>query len=141
MLLLCPGKRSKDGKRVVRRFERCGSFECATADAADDAVRQIQAVLRQLCHIGRAKAILAIVNPKAGKGKGTSVWQPVGHALHCAGCRVQVEQTDHQQHAIELSATADLSQVGCIAVVGGDGTFHEVVQVRHRHNCKCVCSA
>ena len=139
-LLLCPCKRSKDGKKSVRRFRTEGPFACETADAADNAVSQIRDAQAAQGTIQRDALILAIVNAKAGKGKGVAVWKQVEHALRCAGCKIQTEYTQHHQHAIGLVASADLLQVGCIAIVGGDGSFHEVVQVRMPEWLHCkVC--
>ena len=54
----------------------------------------------------------------------------VASLLKAAGYAVQQEVTRHAHHATQIAASLDLAQIGCIAIVGGDGTFHEVLQVR-----------
>lgn len=56
----------------------------------------------------------------------------MGSILKAAGYIVQQETTRHAHHATQIAAALDLAAIGCIAVVGGDGTFHEVLQVWHK---------
>ena len=74
------------------------------------------------------KRVLLIVNPYGGGGRNraryTDVVAPLLAAHHVD---VTPAYTTHGGHARELAATSDLSQYSAIAVMGGDGTMHEVV--------------
>lgn len=163
-IVSCPAKVTKDG-HTARRVEVSGPFLCTEAAQAERAVEQVRAaVSRHGAGLPRSKTVLAVVNPKAGKGKcgpapaapliilgtractmqggrcardwtavtcrGARVWDEIASVLAAAPTTARVHMTEHAGHAIELAAAADLADVSCIAIVGGDGSFHEVVQVR-----------
>lgn len=48
-------------------------------------------------------------------------------AMQSSTCAVHVERTTHAGHARDMAAQMDLSTYDVIISVGGDGTFHEVV--------------
>lgn len=69
-------------------------------------------------------SIVAIVNPKAGKGRTAQVWAQV--QTHLAKS-VETLTTSSPGHAIELTADALRRGARTIIAVGGDGTINEVV--------------
>jgi hypothetical protein len=54
--------------------------------------------------------------------------------LRAAGRTVSLQNTTHSGHAKELAACLDVEGTACIVAVGGDGTFHEILQVCS-HSC------
>jgi Diacylglycerol kinase catalytic domain len=73
--------------------------------------------------------------------RASQVCQEVEAILASAGQACQVEATTHAQHATQLAGALDVTTIGCIAAIGGDGTFHEIVQVRASTVELCVAHA
>lgn len=76
--------------------------------------------------------VLVIVNPFAGRGVGTRLARTVlGPLLRDAGIDAVFRYTDRPGHASDLAAEAAASPasspVAAVISIGGDGTFHEVV--------------
>ena len=69
-------------------------------------------------------AIIAIVNPAAGRGKSLEAWTKVRAHLKCA---VDTLQTEGPGHATHLATQALKQGADTIVAVGGDGTINEVV--------------
>ncbi len=69
-----------------------------------------------------------IVNPKSRSGRGGMIWNLVEPELKKRRIDYQVFYTQHERHAMEITAeiTAD-GQGHTLVVVGGDGTVNEVV--------------
>ncbi len=67
---------------------------------------------------------VAILNPRAGRGKSAETWRRVWKHL---GEPVETLDTRGQGHAIDLAASAIKSGAKKIIAVGGDGTINEVV--------------
>lgn len=70
---------------------------------------------------------LAIVNPAGGLHRGGHAAKQLRQALQEAGISLDVQMTEHPQHAEQLARTLDLQPYDCLCVVGGDGTVHDVV--------------
>ena len=72
-----------------------------------------------------------IINPRAGKGKAVKVWKEVEQVFHASGWTAAVHVTDYASDLIR-----DLDDCDGIVAVGGDGTFHNVVNILMRSTCK-----
>jgi len=70
---------------------------------------------------------MVIVNPNAGKGKGSKDWKRIAGLLARYGVRHSTFFTKARRHAIELTCNAIASGYRKFIVVGGDGTMNEVV--------------
>jgi len=68
-----------------------------------------------------------IVNPAAGGGRGLDDFPQISKLLRDAHLHCEPVFTEHKFHATELTVTAVKAGYRRIAVVGGDGTLHEVV--------------
>lgn len=68
-----------------------------------------------------------IINPISGKGKSLKALKEVERILVEKGIGFNIHQTTHPGHAVELAST--LTSVGTtdLIVMGGDGTFNEVL--------------
>lgn len=69
----------------------------------------------------------AIVNPAAGAGRIGREWQQIEQLLREAGIRAEIAFTQYKYHAVELTVEAVNNGFRNLIVVGGDSTFHEVV--------------
>lgn len=67
---------------------------------------------------------LVIVNPKAGRGRGS---REIRTALENAQMDAVVSTTDGRGHAIALASSAREQGFDLVVAAGGDGTVHEVV--------------
>jgi len=70
---------------------------------------------------------LTIVNPNAGKGKGSRDWKRISELLRKAGINYEVRFTEAKEHAIQITKDAIGDGFRKIVTIGGDGTLHEVV--------------
>ena len=79
-------------------------------------------------HTVEIKRVLLIVNPYGGgghnRGKYTDIVAPL---LASHNVDVTPVYTTHGGHAREIARTTDLTPYSAIAVMGGDGSMHEVV--------------
>ena len=67
-----------------------------------------------------------IVNPAASSGRGRRAAEALLQELNGRGLRCETRFTEAPGHASRLAARAARDGVGQLAVVGGDGTIHEV---------------
>lgn len=72
--------------------------------------------------------MLVILNPFSGNGKGRRSWEITRPIFEKAGVEFDLCETNHARHATEIARQADLKQYDHVVAVGGDGTFHEVIQ-------------
>lgn len=73
------------------------------------------------------KRVMVLVNPHGGKGKALRVFLKLAKPiLDAAGCAVEVIQTTHFRHAVEIVKEMDISRYDVIACASGDGVPHEV---------------
>eukprot|EP00455_Lapot_gusevi_P045341 TRINITY_DN5783_c0_g1_i3.p1 TRINITY_DN5783_c0_g1~~TRINITY_DN5783_c0_g1_i3.p1 ORF type:complete len:374 (-),score=81.18 TRINITY_DN5783_c0_g1_i3:46-1167(-) len=72
------------------------------------------------------RAIL-IMNPFSGNGRAQFAWDTVKPIFLTAGMEVVVHPTEYARHATELAKTLNFNGVDVLLVIGGDGTFNEVV--------------
>lgn len=73
------------------------------------------------------RKIFIIVNPKSGSHRGHSILKQTTRLFESADINYEVAISNHKNHPYELINKADLSNIDSIAVIGGDGTMHEVV--------------
>lgn len=70
---------------------------------------------------------LAIVNPKAGSGKGETDWPRIKHLLEEKGVDFEYKFTERKYHAVELAVWAINNSYKKLLIIGGDGTLNEAV--------------
>src|SRR5699024_1155492 len=70
-----------------------------------------------------------IVNPEAGNGKAKRIYDKLQKTVYFQSVQSITHITDYEGHAGEIAKElATLSKtITCVIVIGGDGTFHEVV--------------
>ena len=76
----------------------------------------------------QGEPLRVIVNPAASGGRGHRAAADLLRVLEDHGVRCDARYTDAPGHAVELAAEAGREGVARVAVVGGDGTMHEVAQ-------------
>ena len=68
------------------------------------------------------------INPVGGTGRALQVWEQESEPLFReAGVRYEVVVTERANHAKDVCASRDMSDVDGIVIVGGDGLIFEVV--------------
>jgi len=70
---------------------------------------------------------LLVVNPKSGGGATGRTFGPTRDTVERVLGKVDVAMTEHAGHGIELAREGALAGHPLVIAVGGDGTFHEVV--------------
>jgi len=70
---------------------------------------------------------LLVVNPASGGGRTGKVFDSLRATIQAALGPVEVAFTERRGHAIDLTRAGVRNGHGLIVAVGGDGTFHEVV--------------
>ena len=70
-----------------------------------------------------------IVNPGAGAGRGYRIWKRLEHQLEMNSREYRVFFTEHQGDAAEIARvlTAEKDEAKVIVIVGGEGTYNEVL--------------
>lgn len=70
-----------------------------------------------------------IVNPSAGTGRGYRIWKRLERQLEIEGQEYRVFFTENQGDAAEIARalTADRTEPKIVVVVGGEGTYNEVL--------------
>ena len=79
------------------------------------------------------KKFCIIVNPTSGKKRGIKHLNKVLYRLESENIVSDTIQTEFNGHAIKIVQNLDLSIYGGIICIGGDGSFHEVVNGMMRH--------
>eukprot|EP00667_Euglena_gracilis_P013472 EG_transcript_13892 len=77
--------------------------------------------------LGRGERILLVVNPFAGRGQAGKAAREVEAVFTKAGLTVDVFQSAAPGELCKQAREADLAQYQAIAVLGGDGSIHEVL--------------
>lgn len=70
---------------------------------------------------------LFVVNPKSGGGATERMWSSMKSTIERALGPIDVEMTKHSGHGAELAREGAKAGHELVVAVGGDGTFHEVV--------------
>ena len=76
-----------------------------------------------------------IVNPGAGAGRGYRIWKRLEHQLEMNSQEYRVFFTEHQGDAAEIARvlTAEKDEAKVIVIVGGEGTYNEVLNGNNLH--------
>lgn len=75
----------------------------------------------------QSRRAFIILNPCAGRGKGTGLERPLAESARQAGWEVIVRVTRHAGDELDLAAEAREAQWPVVVAAGGDGTVHNVV--------------
>ena len=70
---------------------------------------------------------LLVVNPKSGGGATGRTFGSLKDTIERALGPVEVAMTEHSGHGIDLARAGAIAGHPLVIAVGGDGTFHEVV--------------
>ena len=68
-----------------------------------------------------------LINPISGKQKSTKIFQSINHTLKLKNINFDYSETEYSGHAIKIAKELDLNSYNGIIIIGGDGTFHEVI--------------
>ncbi|MCY2978049.1 MAG: diacylglycerol kinase family lipid kinase [Planctomycetota bacterium] len=80
------------------------------------------------------RCLAVVLNPRGGKRRGVPVLKRISPFFAKAGIELNVHMTERPGHAHEIARNLDQNSVQGVCVVGGDGTFHEVVDgLMHRN--------
>ncbi|KAJ6145452.1 hypothetical protein N7470_009347 [Penicillium chermesinum] len=73
------------------------------------------------------KRLKVLVNPFGGKGTAASLYQKYAAPIFAAArCHVDVQNTEHRGHAIEIAKNLDINLYDAIVTCSGDGLPYEV---------------
>lgn len=82
-----------------------------------------------------SKRLKVIINPFGGSRKAVSIFDNQSKALfEAAHCELDVEQTLHTQHAIEIAENLDIEAYDGVVCCSGDGVPHEVFNGLFKRN-------
>jgi sphingosine kinase len=73
------------------------------------------------------RRLAIIVNPRSGLRRGAQILDGVRPVFADVGIELEIHTTTHVGHGNEIAAGMDLQGIDGICAVGGDGTFHEVL--------------
>ena len=68
-----------------------------------------------------------IINPTSGNGTASKKWPDIKDTLTNQSFKFNYKKTEYPQHAIDITVKAVEKGYTKIIAVGGDGTFHEVI--------------
>lgn len=68
-----------------------------------------------------------LINPISGKQKSKKIFQSINHTLKLKNINFDYSETEYSGHAIKIAKELDLNSYNGIIIIGGDGTFHEVI--------------
>ncbi|GAB1607103.1 uncharacterized protein LOC115226571 [Argonauta hians] len=75
----------------------------------------------------RMKRLLVIVNPNSGRKKALKVYKQLQPLFDLANITTEVVETQAKKHAMEMMLSKNLDEFDGVVVVGGDGTYCEVL--------------
>ncbi|KAI8877088.1 hypothetical protein K501DRAFT_230817 [Backusella circina FSU 941] len=74
------------------------------------------------------KRIKVLINPFGGQGKAKEMFEyEVRPVFESAKCKLDVQYTEHQGHAIQIVKELDKEAYDAIVTVSGDGVIHDVI--------------
>ena len=73
------------------------------------------------------RRLAVVVNPRGGKRNGIRVLKRIRHVFDSAKIELEILVTERVGHATEIAKNLNRQRIDGICVVGGDGTFHGVV--------------
>ena len=68
-----------------------------------------------------------LVNPYSGKNQSLKIFQSIKPLLNQKNIDFDFYKTEYKEHAIEIVKKIELNIYNALIIIGGDGTFHEVV--------------
>ena len=68
-----------------------------------------------------------ILNPVAGNGRAIKLWPEIAAGLKAKGISFDFAKTGHKGHAMAIAKEVAHKGYKCFISVGGDGTFHEMI--------------
>jgi len=71
--------------------------------------------------------LVMIINPHSGLRQGSQILDDVLPIFANAGIKLDIQKTTHAGHGDEMAELMTLQDVDGICAIGGDGTFHEVL--------------
>ncbi len=71
--------------------------------------------------------LYCLINPISGKQKSKKIFQSINHTLKLKNINFDYSETEYSGHAIKIAKELDLNSYNGIIIIGGDGTFHEVI--------------
>lgn len=75
----------------------------------------------------RRKRIKVLINPFGGQGAALKIYNKhIATIFAAARCELDVEQTTHNGHAVEIAQALDINKYDAVACCSGDGIPHEV---------------
>lgn len=75
----------------------------------------------------RPRRLLVFVNPESGRRKGKKVYEKVAPLFSLCKITTDVVITERKNHAKTLLESYDLNSIDAVVVVGGDGSYFEVI--------------
>ncbi|CBQ71300.1 related to LCB5-sphingolipid long chain base kinase [Sporisorium reilianum SRZ2] len=83
---------------------------------------------RAYSHVKPYKRVKVLVNPAGGLGKGRQLFESRARPiLEAAGCKLDVTITTHRMHGVEVARELKVQDHDAVAIVSGDGLWHEVL--------------
>tara|TARA_A100001037_G_scaffold45214_1_gene36344 strand:+ start:1035 stop:1925 length:891 start_codon:yes stop_codon:yes gene_type:complete len=80
------------------------------------------------------KKYIIVVNPRSGKKQGLRILDDIKHKLDKSKINFEIRITEYRGHAQQIIQTLNLSDYEGILIVGGDGSFHEIVNGMLKRN-------
>lgn len=75
----------------------------------------------------RQKRMKVLINPFGGQGQGLKIYHKhIAPIFAAARCELDVEQTKHNGHGVEIAQELDIDKYDVVACCSGDGIPHEV---------------
>ncbi|NER35036.1 MAG: sphingosine kinase [Oscillatoria sp. SIO1A7] len=117
----------KKPRRELQEYE----FACESVATRSRWIKAINNILSG----GRAeeeetlapRRLQILLNPQSGQKKGRQIFEAVRPLLEKSYLQFTVIETSYRGQAREIVREMDLSEVDGLAIVGGDGTIHEVI--------------
>ena len=71
--------------------------------------------------------IVFIINPTSGKKKAIKIFESIKPLLEAQKIKFQIFETRYKYHAIKILTELNIKEYDGLFMIGGDGTFHEIV--------------
>lgn len=115
----------KSGKRERKVYP----FICKNVEECEKWVGAFRCILRgvPIDEPTPPFRLLVCINPFGGKGLAKTIWEKVKIMFEIANIEVNVIETTHANHALEIAQSFDVSSYEGIVTVSGDGLLYEVL--------------
>ena len=74
-----------------------------------------------------SKKFIILVNPQGGKKQGLDLLEQVKPLFKEVDADLVIRETEYAGHATEIAREIDLESFTGLCHIGGDGTFHEII--------------